>query len=319
MSKSLPDLCPQLPEDPSAEGVDMAWLLGQPHLSDYISFYQAKAIGGDVADGRALTAEWSAANDYYADLEKAESGIADTIECRALPARFAKKAAKIEENQWFRHAFDNLPYSIELVELDKLVVSQIHIENGLSGPVARRLGPSPSLATLFDFCLPLEPVMPPVEIVRLASNRYVLSSPSSDFRCHEPKMYKDPPFALEGTPGPVMAMLGVTVGFGSNFLSGVRSGARVLLQNGYHRCYALRSAGFTHAWCIIEHVTRKEELRLTANEDVISDPEFYFASKRPPILRDFFDPRIVKHFQVKQMECIVEIEIGIRATTGTKV
>ena len=118
-------------------------------------------------------------------------------------------------------------------------------------------------------------------------------------------------------PGPAAAMFGISVGFGSNFLSGVRSGSRVLLQNGYHRAYALRSAGFTHAWCVVELVTRKDELRLTATSEVMDDPEFYFAAKRPPILRDFFDPQIAKRLKVKRMDCLVEVEITVRSSVAS--
>jgi hypothetical protein len=89
---------------------------------------------------------------------------------------------------------------------------------------------------------------------------------------------------------------------------------RVLLQNGYHRAYALRNAGFTHAWCVVETVTRKDELRLTAVEDVIADPEFYFAARRPPLLKDFFDPRLSRQFRARRSEFVVEVEISIKTS-----
>jgi len=112
-------------------------------------------------------------------------------------------------------------------------------------------------------------------------------------------------------------MVGVCVGFGSNFLSAIRSGTRVLLQNGYHRAYALRQAGFTPAWCVIETVTRKDELRLTATGDVLENPAFYFAAKRPPILRDVFDPRIAEQLIAKRSDCLVEVEIKVTSTSST--
>ena len=70
---------------------------------------------------------------------------------------------------------------------------------------------------------------------------------------------------------------------------------------------------------MIETVTRKDELRLTATEGVLSDPEFYFAAKRPPILRDYFNPQIVKQLRAKRMECQVELEIKVRTSTVTSV
>ena len=300
-----------------AGATEMAWLLGQPHLADYLSFCQTKVIGGEADDMRARAAEWRAVNDLYYDLEQTEAGIADTIQCRPLPKRLARLAAELEANHWFKSSFDNLPYAIELVELDKLVVSQIQVENGHSRKIVERLGASPSPSDLFKFCLPASPALPPVEIRRLAANRYIFSSPSSDFRSHEPRLIDVNDIVQSIPTGPAAAFFGVAVGFGSNFLSAVRSGSRVLLQNGYHRSYALRSAGFTHAWCVVEEVSRKDELKLTANSQVADDPEFYFATKRPPILRDYFDQRICKQLLVRPMECVVEVEINIRSSTAT--
>ncbi len=300
-----------------AEHRNMVWLLGQPQLQDYLHFCESKVVSGDSLDARALTDEWRTANDYYYDLEKSEAGIADTIACRPLDRRLTRLASRLEANDWFRKSFDNLPYTIELVELDKLVVSQIQVELSHVQSAVRALSKRPAPAELFNFCLPLEREMPPVSVLRLASNRYQFSSPSSDFRQHDPLLLRGAEIAHLKLPGPAAAMFGISVGFGSNFLSGVRSGSRVLLQNGYHRAYALRSAGFTHAWCVVELVTRKDELRLTATSEVMDDPEFYFAAKRPPILRDFFDPQIAKRLKVKRMDCLVEVEITVRSSVAS--
>lgn len=299
--------------------LDMVWLLGQPHLKDYLAFCESKVIGGDLLDPRKLSEEWRAANDYYYELETSEAGIADTIECRPLDRRLARLATDLESNEWFRGSFDNLPYAIELVELDKLVVSQIHVECGYSQSIAARLGARPTPAQLFRFCLPVERELPPVAITRLASNHYRFTSPSSDFRQHSSLLLRDADIAHLKLPGPAAALLGITVGFGSNFMSGIKSGSRVLLQNGYHRAYALRSAGISHAWCVTELVTRKDELRLTATDEVSADPEFYFAAKRPPILRDYFDPRIAKRLKIKRIECAIEVEIKVRTSSSTAV
>jgi hypothetical protein len=308
---------PERESGPAPTAVPMVWLLGQPQLRDYLRFCETKVIDGDRLDPRALAADWRAANDLFYDLEQHEAGIADTIECRPLDKRLRGLARELEANPWFRSSFDNLPYSIELVELDKLVVSQLNVENGYSHAIARRLGREPTPSQLFRFCLPAQRELPPVDVRRLGANRYRFTSPSSDFREHDPALLRSDRIPQGGHPGPVAAFLGVGVGFGSNFLSAVRSGSRVLLQNGYHRSYALRSAGFTHAWCVVEEVTRKDELRLTANEDVQADPEFYFAAKRPPILRDFFDPRIVREYDTRPVECFVEVEINVRTGSST--
>lgn len=309
----------RLDADTVAEaGNELIWLLGQPHLGDYLSFVKSKVVGGEDIDPRLLADEWRSANDLYAELEQAEAGIADTIKCRKAPKAMAGAIERLEANRWFRESFDNLPYAIELVELKKLVVSQLHVEATYDGELQARVGPEAGAQALFDFCLPLDRPMPPVSVERLGSTRYLFSSPSTDFRGHEPRLYRDPAMLEAHATSPAAALFGVMVGFGSNFMSGVRSGKRILLQNGYHRAFALMRAGFTHGWCIVETVTRKDELKLTASEEVAEDPEFYFATRRPPILKDFLDPRLAKTLLVRTMTTQVEVEISVKSATATR-
>lgn len=292
----------------------MVWILGQPQLADYLDFQKTKVIRTGPCDLRACTAEWREANDLYYELEQSEAGLADTIECRPLLPELVPLAREVEAHRWFQASFDDLPYSFELVELDKLVISQLQVETGYSRRIAEALGPAPAAADLFRFCLPLERQFPPYRVRRLSSSRFEFSSYSSDFRDHRPVLLDPAQIQALALPNPAVAMVGVPIGFGSNLLSGIRSGSRVLLQNGYHRAYALRSAGFTHAWCVVETVTRKDELRLTADEDVLADPEFYFARRRPPLLKDYFDPRIARHFRARRSEFTVEVEITVRSS-----
>ena len=304
-------------EDEAARYSELVWLLGQPQLSHYLDFVERKVVGGDKMDLRALGAEWREANDLYYDLEQQEAGIADTIECQAIDPKLKPLAAAIFANPWFRDAFDNLPVQILRVELDKLMMSQLHVEQSFTNSLGRVLGGPPDEAKLFQFCLPLDRAHAPVRIQRLSGDRYVFTCASSDFRAHHPRLLR--PHELKGIDsiGPIAGMVGIMVGFGSNFMSAIRSGSRVVLQNGYHRAYTLRSLGFTHAYCIVEDVTRKDELRLTADAEVAADPEFYFAAKRPPILKDFFDPRLRKVLEILPWEHQVEVEIKVRSATAT--
>lgn len=303
--------------DPDVGHAELMWLLGQPHLSDYLDFVATKVVGGDRIDPRGLADEWRAANDIYAELEESEAGIAETAECLPLGRKLKPLADAVAANPWFKDSFDNLPVHFMRVELDKLVVSQVHVEHSFTDALGASLPAEPDDARLFDFCLPLERAMPPVRIQRLSGDRFLLSCPSTDFRAHRPRLLRPQELAGITSSGPTAAMIGVMVGFGSNFLSAVRSGSRLLLQNGYHRAYTLRRLGFTHAFCIVEDVTRKDELKLTADDEVAADPEFYFASKRPPLLKDFFDPRLSKRLTVMPMENLVEVEVKVRSSTAT--
>jgi hypothetical protein len=197
------------------------------------------------------------------------------------------------------------------------MVSQTHVERSFVDSLCTGLTPGADLAELFRFCQPLNRSSPPVRIQRLGSDRYLFASPSTDFRTHPTALLR--PHQLKGHAsfGPVSAALAVVVGFGSNFLSAVRSGKRLVLHNGYHRAYALRAMGFTHAPCAVTTVTRKDELRIAAGDTVCGDPEFYFAAKRPPLLKDFFDPKLRKILAVTAMETVIEVEFKVRSGTAS--
>lgn len=295
---------------------ELVWLLGQPHLGDYLDFVRAKVIGGASIPTARLADEWRAANDHYYELERIEAGAADGLECRPLPRELRPLARKARAHPWFREAFGTLPSRIMMVELDRLIVSQTHIERPFADALCGGLGAQPALEDLFRFCLPLERPDPQVRVQRLSSDRYIFSSPSTDFRAHPAALLA--PDLARRIPGfgPVSAALALPVGFGCNFMSAVRSGGRAVLQNGYHRAYALRALGITHAPCVVTEVTRKDELKVAAAEDVSDDPEFYFAAKRPPLLRDYFDPKIRKVLPIRRMETVIEVEIKVRTSTA---
>jgi hypothetical protein len=89
-------------------------------------------------------------------------------------------------------------------------------------------------------------------------------------------------------------------------------GKRLLLNNGYHRACALRSLGITHAPCVIQTATRSDEVSIAVKSAVAEDPEFYFESARPPLLKDFFDPRIRKVLPTRRRVRQIEVHFDIK-------
>jgi hypothetical protein len=146
----------------------------------------------------------------------------------------------------------------------------------------------------------------------MGTRRYTFVSESTDFRSHEPALLRADQITGYESFGPISAVVGLVVGFGSNFLSVIRSDGRMMLHNGYHRACALRAAGVTHAPAVIQTVTRRDELALVATQAVIDEPGFYFAAKRPPLIKDFFDPRIRKVLPVRRMEKLIEVSFEVK-------
>jgi hypothetical protein len=291
-----------------------AWLLGQSPLGRYLDFVADFVEGGKDVKRAELVDEWRRANDYYAELETREAFLADKCEVRPLSRSLRALAREIEHDPIYLKAYDELPARIAMVQLDHLVVPQPNVNLDHVERLKASLGPTPQPENVFRFCLPLDRAQAQVEMRRMGGGKYQLWSRSSDFRFLEARMLNGADAHDVESHGRITDILGLLVGYGSNFLTAIQSDERLLLHNGHHRAYALRALGVTHAPCIVQTVTRRDELNLVASRTVTDDPAFWFKSKRPPMLKDFFDPRIVKVLRTPPIVRVIELSYEIRET-----
>lgn len=288
------------------------WLLGQPPLSRFLDFVRDSVVDGTGEDRLALTIEWRAANDYYQELERSEAGIANAGSHCELEPSLQRLAEEVRTHPHYRESFDGLPTEVGVVELDRLVVCQNHVTRTFVQRLMTRMGSAPGPQALFRACLPLNAPKPPVQICRLGSHRYVFRCESSDLRYHQTTALRPEQVRDFDSFGAIAGVVGVVVGFGHDFMSAVRVGKRVLLTNGYHRACALRALGITHAPCVIQTATRGDDLCTAVKDRVAEQPEFYFESARPPLLKDFFDPRIRKVLPLRSLTHLVEVTFEVR-------
>ena len=95
----------------------------------------------------------------------------------------------------------------------------------------------------------------------MGSQRFAFRSSSNDFRYHKATLLRPDQRSGYTSFGPVSGVVGLVVGFGSNLLSVMKVGNRLLLLNGYHRACALRALGVTHAPCVITPANTSMSLR----------------------------------------------------------
>ena len=145
-----------------------------------------------------------------------------------------------------------------------------------------------------------------------SGRRFEFQCESTDFRFHKPVLLRPDQLSGYESFGPVAGIVGLVVGFGSNFLNVISVGKRLMLNNGYHRACALRAMGYTHVPCIIQTATRADELGVIAKREVADDAAFYFESARPPLLKDYFDPHIRKPVPVRKRVSRIEVSFEIR-------
>jgi hypothetical protein len=165
---------------------------------------------------------------------------------------------------------------------------------------------------VFRFCQPLDQQVPSITIRRIGEKGYSFTSKSSDFRFREAVLLR--PDQVHGGEqfGRFGAIVGLVVGYSSNFLTAIQSENRLLLHNGHHRAFALLDHGVTHAPCILQTVTRLDELNLIAGRTVQKFPAFYFAATRPPLLKDFVDPRIRKVLRIPRLLQMINVNFDVQ-------
>src|SRR5439155_46463 len=203
-----------------------------------------------------------------------------------------KTLIKFVKDPLVRNGFNTVPTEVAMVELDRLVVYQKHIDLTFVRQLERELGPAPTDEQVFRTCLLHEHSQPPAKWARVRQDAFVFMSPSNDLRflgvqpLEREHLTADPP---HGRP---VGIVGITVGFGSNFLNAVCAERRVILNNGSHRAYTLRKLGVTHVPCVIQHASSREEVDVVAAQEVRRNPDLCLKHSRPPMLKDYFNPEL---------------------------
>lgn len=67
---------------------------------------------------------------------------------------------------------------------------------------------------------------------------------------------------------------------------------------------------------VVQKVTWTDELDLAASSKVANNTAFYFRSKRPPLMKDFFNAKLAKKTDIYALETRVEVEFKVKNTTA---
>src|SRR2546425_3794443 len=155
------------------------FLAGRPPIAEFIAVVESATKGGSI-DRRELADEWRRANDRVRELERTESGIADRPPLGPVSAEVEELRRAALEDPMFRQAFSLVPFDIVVVELDRLVGFQKHINLTVVEDLKAGLGPSPTSEDIFRFCIPAQQTPPAVEAMQIAQTAYAFVSPSRD-------------------------------------------------------------------------------------------------------------------------------------------
>lgn len=297
----------------AAEIQETLYLIGRPTLKNYIRFARSNAVKPPGAG--ALADQWRAACALVGRLARSEAGRADDPPIVGIPVREHEPLlSEFLKNPLVRHGFNLVPTEVAFVELDRLVVSQKHIDLDHARRLEESLGRNPGPEQVFRACLVSDQPRPPVTWGRTGDGRYVFMSPSNDLRYLGPMSMK--PRHIRGIPPPgdVVGVIGMAVGFGSNLLSAIHVENRLILHNGSHRAYALRKIGIKNVPCIVQHVSSRDELEIVGASEVRRHPERYLEDPRPSMFADYFNPGLHTVMRVQPRLRQITVKVNVEET-----
>ena len=288
------------------------YLSGRPRLKDFIRHIRDHAVA-PPGEGT-LVDDWNAAAEVIRGLEKEEAGRADEPSLGKIGPEYERLLIEFLQDPLVRHGFNVVPTDVAFVELDRLVVWQKHVDLTFVRRLEQKLTPAPSAEEIFRACLLHDRLEPSVQWSRMRHNTFVFTSASNDLRFLATMQLAPHHIRNYPPPGDLVGVAGVAVGFGRNFLNAIYAEKRLLLNNGTHRAYALRKMGLTHVPCIVQHVSSREELELVASGEVRRDPDLYLKHPRPPMLADYFNPKVHKVMPVRRRLRQITVKFDIDET-----
>ena len=163
-SPAGPDLAEPVDRDAVDENL---YLIGRPTLKQFLRFVKTRAVR-PPAEGT-LVDQWQAAKAVVDVLEKDEAGAADDPSIATLDTSPENEPLLLEflKDPLVQNGFNTVPTEVAFVELDRLVVSQHHIDLTYVPLLERELGPSPSQEQIFRVSLLHDHPTPDVKWSRL--------------------------------------------------------------------------------------------------------------------------------------------------------
>lgn len=299
-------------ESNEQSGVDVSsYLMGSSKLRHFLRFVRSQAI--DTYYTTALTSEWQAASDHYQLLAQQEAGAADeaSIVPVSIDAKSEPMLIKLLQDPLIKDGFDDVPSQVAYVDLDQLVVYQNHIDLTFVKQLQSKIGATPSDEEIFRTCLPYDHPLPPSAWNKVDDHSYVFVSRSNDMRYLGAMPLEAKHIHSFPHPGQLLGVIGLAVGFGSNFLNVIHAEGRLILHNGSHRAYALRALGIRKVPCIIQHASTREEFALVAPADVVNRADFFLKHPRPPMLQDYFNPKLNKIVEVRRVLRQIKVNFSV--------
>jgi hypothetical protein len=299
------------PAPAAGTGTEEWCLMGPRQLSSHLRYVEELALAGPAADPSAVAQFWRDAREVYRQLEVAEAGAADEPDVRPLPRALAAHQARLQASPALRHTFNTVPVAFGMVELDKLVISQYNVTRAIVEGLRASFDGRPTAPRLAALCLPLDTGAAGFRLAYRDEREFVFVSDAHDMRFLGASVLRGAELAAMAVQGHPQAAVALGLGFSANVLNAIRLGNRLVLNNGHHRAFALRAMGVTHVPCLIQVCASHAELSEAASSEICDNSDLYFESPRPPLLRDFDRPALVRTVHTPRLRRQVRVSFKV--------
>jgi hypothetical protein len=258
-----------------------------------------------------IMSAWERLQPRVTELVRREAGVAETIRLSPISKQYQSQLEASASDPLFRKTFSLLPISFAFAEIDKLIAPQRVVNLDYVDRLLASYPKSPAIEDLLAICVSPKRGMDPIQHLEVAPNAHVFSSPNSDIRFLGAFVKHLTPEDLDyavlgGLPG---AAIIAFIGYGGAPVNVLKAGDRIVLNNGFHRVYALRSLGITEVPVVVQHI-RNIELEFPPN--VAGLPKDYLLRvPRPVLVKDFFEPDFAIPLRVRERIKMVTVGINL--------
>jgi hypothetical protein len=288
------------------------YLYGATTQPEFLYFVRTQCVNVSEDDIPLLLDKWRKSVARFIKITQKDDYLPEDIIVEDIPPEFRQKIAEIENDSLFKKSFSSLPYSFKLVNIERIVAGQRYVNIDYTDKLVEELGKATNMESLLDFSLKGGFHNPPVPAeLQLSANVYSYKSASTDFRFLGgfPKKLsqEDYKYAINGGM-PVSAII-LFVGYGSPAINVFQVGKRLILNNGFHRLYALLKAGISKAPVVVQHITN---WNLELEPNLLGLPTQYLVTeRRPSLIRDFLDADLTTELAIKARDKSVQIQWNI--------
>lgn len=282
---------------PARSWHEVLQLLGGSGLGDYLDFVQRFTDPATHPGELALVEQWRAARAHRQALQVSQAELASANDVRTMPAELQAALKALLARPEVQAQYSTVPVAPAMVQIDRLLIYQNEIDLDKSDAIVARLGSAPNPMDCFKLAFGRDDTGPSDDwtLARERDDSWEFSSSAHDFRYLGAQLIDPANVSALATAHPgAVAAVALVLGHSANHINAVRHGKRLVLHNGYHRVHALRRLGLSHVPCMVEVLADLDEALQLGAEVLVEQAELFFASARPPLFMDYFNPALTR-------------------------